>query len=76
MHQEIEFLCKKLQPMLGILWETPIMRIIPRIPTATAFGDSCLEGVKGYPISLRFWWHISFLVEVIQHLQCANTLFI
>jgi hypothetical protein len=44
MRQEIDFFRKKLQPLLGITWETPIAHIIPRIPTATAFGDSCLEG--------------------------------
>jgi hypothetical protein len=66
MRQEIDFFCKKLQPSSGITWETPIAHIIPRMPTATAFGDSCLEGVEGYLISLRYWWHLPFPKEVIQ----------
>jgi hypothetical protein len=45
MGQKIYFFRKKLQPLSGITWEMPIAHIIPRMPTATAFGDSCLEGV-------------------------------
>ena len=55
MRQEIEFFRNKLQPDWGILWETPIAHIIPRLPIATAFGDSCLEGAGGYSIALGFW---------------------
>ncbi len=55
MHQEIDFFCKKLQPLSGITWETPIAHIIPRMPTATAFEDSCLKGDGGYLISLGYW---------------------
>jgi hypothetical protein len=66
MHQEIEFFRKKLQPSLGIVWETPIVYIIPRMPTMATFGNSCLEGTGGYSISLRFWWHLPFPEKVIQ----------
>ena len=66
MHQEIDSIRKKLQPSSGITWETPIAHIIPRMPTATAFGDSCLEGAGGYLISLGYWWHLPFPEEVIQ----------
>jgi hypothetical protein len=66
MHQEIELFWEKLQPLSSILWETPIAHIIPRMPTATAFGDSCLEGVGGYSNSLGFCWHLPFLEKVIQ----------
>jgi hypothetical protein len=65
-HQEIDFFCKKLQPSSGITWEMPIAHIIPRMPTATAFGVSCLEGAEGYSISLGYWWHLPFPEEVIQ----------
>ena len=64
MRQEIEFFRDKLQPDSTILWETPIAHVIPRMPTATAFGDSCLEGAGGYSIELGFWWHIDFPEEV------------
>ena len=64
MQQEIEFFRNKLQPNLTIFWETPIAHLIPRTPTATAFGDSCLEGAGGYSIELGFWWHIDFPEEV------------
>jgi hypothetical protein len=66
MRQEIDFFCKKLQPSSGITWETPIAHIIPRMPMATAFGDSCLEGAGGYLISLGYKWHLHFPEEVIQ----------
>jgi hypothetical protein len=36
------------------------------MPTATAFGDSCLEEAGGYLISLGYWWHLPFSEEVIQ----------
>ena len=64
MRQEIEFFRNKLQPASTILWETPIAHVIPRTPTATAFGDSCLEGAGGYSIKLGFWWHIDFPEEI------------
>jgi hypothetical protein len=64
--QEIEFFCKKLQPSSSFLLETPIAHIIPRMPTATVFGISCLEGTGGYSISLGFWWHLPFPQKVIQ----------
>ena len=63
-HQEIEFFREKLHPESNIIWETPIAHIIPRMPTFTAFGDSCLEGAGGYSIPLGYWWHIPFPEEV------------
>jgi hypothetical protein len=36
------------------------------MPTATAFGDSCLEGAGGYSISLDYWLYLPFPEEVIQ----------
>ncbi len=60
MRQEIEFFCKKLLLESNIAWETPIVHIIPRMPTFTSFGDSCLKGAGGYSILLGFWWHIPF----------------
>jgi hypothetical protein len=65
LHQEMDFFRKMLQSLLGITWETPIAHIIPRIPTATTFADSCLEGAGGYLISLGYWWHLPFPKEVI-----------
>ena len=66
MRQEIEFFREKLLPESNIVWETPIAHIIPRTPTFTSFGDSCLKGAGGYCISLGFWWHIPFPEAVIQ----------
>jgi hypothetical protein len=43
-----------------------IAHITPQIPTAAAFGDSCLEGAEGYLISLGYWWHLPFPEEGIQ----------
>jgi len=67
MRQEIEFFREKLLPESNIAWETSIAHIIPRTPTFTSFGDSCLEGAGEYCISLGFWWHIPFPEAVIQH---------
>jgi hypothetical protein len=64
MRQEIEFFREKLLPTSKICWESPIAHIIPRIPTFTTFGDSCLEGAGGYSLSLGFWWHLPFPEEV------------
>jgi hypothetical protein len=64
MHQEIEFFCKKLLPTSNICWESPIAHVIPRLPTFTTFGDSCLKGAGGYSLSLSFWWHLPFPEEV------------
>jgi hypothetical protein len=58
MRQEIEFFRKKLLPTSEICWESPIALIIPRMPTFTTFGDSCLKGAGGYSFSLGFWWHL------------------
>jgi hypothetical protein len=66
MHQEIYFFCKKLLPESNIKWEIPIAHIIPRMPTLTSFGDSCLEGAGGYSTSLGYWWHIPFPDKVKQ----------
>ena len=60
MQQEIIFFRDKLLPSLGIKWKTPIAHVIPQTPTASSFGDSCLEGAGGYSIKLGFWWHIDF----------------
>jgi hypothetical protein len=61
----MDFFLKKLQPLSGITWEMQIAHIIPRMPMATSFGDSCLEGAGGYLISLGYWWHLPFPEEVI-----------
>jgi hypothetical protein len=66
MRQEIDFFCKKLLPDSDIKWETPIAHIIPRMPTFTSFGDSCLKGAGGYSIPLGYWWHIPFPKEIMQ----------
>jgi hypothetical protein len=34
------------------------------MPTFISFGDSCLDGAGGYSLSLGFWWHLPFPVEV------------
>jgi hypothetical protein len=64
MRQEIEFFHEKSLPTSDICWESPITHVIPRMPTFTAFGDSCLKGASGYSLSLGFWWHLPFPEEV------------
>jgi hypothetical protein len=67
MRQEIEFFCKKLLPTSNICWESPIAHVISRMPTFTAFSDSCLKGAGRYSLSLGFWWHLPFPEEVKLH---------
>jgi hypothetical protein len=55
MRQEKEFFRKKLLPTSNIHWESLIAHVMPRMPTFTTFGDSCLEGAGGYSLSLGFW---------------------
>ncbi len=66
LRQEIDFFHKKLQPLSGTTWETPIAHIVPQMPMVTAIGDSCLEGAGGYLISLGYWWCLPFQEEAIQ----------
>jgi hypothetical protein len=57
MRQEIELFRKNLLPKSGIRWESPLAHIIPRMPTFTTFGDSCLEEARGYSVKLRTLLH-------------------
>jgi hypothetical protein len=58
MRQEIDIFCEKILPESNIKWETPIAHIIPWMPTFPSFGDSCLEGARGYSTLLGYWWYI------------------
>ena len=73
MNQEIEFCRDKLRPNSGIVWKTPIAHVIPQTPTASPFGDSCLEGAGGFSIELEFWWHIDFPEEVKKRTLLFNS---
>ncbi len=49
----------------GDNFETPIAFIIPRIPTASLFGDSLLQSCKGYSFKLKIWWYVKFPQEIV-----------
>jgi hypothetical protein len=66
MQAEIEFFQEKLKPESGIEWETPLAHLIPQTPFATMIGNSSLEGVGGFSISLGFWWHICFPDKIVK----------
>ncbi len=66
MRDELTFLSQALSPDSGIKFETPIVHLIPRTPTALIIGDSSLLACRGYSITLKFWWHLSFSKEVIE----------
>ena len=53
MQEELNFIRQALQEDLGINFETPIAFIIPRIPTASLFGDSLLPSCGGYSFELK-----------------------
>jgi hypothetical protein len=45
------------------------------MPFAMTIEVSLLEGTGGFSITLRFWWHIYFLDEVVQRtlqFRCSN----
>jgi hypothetical protein len=65
MREELNFISEALKPDSGIVFETPIAHLIPQIPTASIVGDSFLLSCGGYLTTLNFWWHLSFLPEVI-----------
>ncbi len=64
---KLEFFCNKLKPDSGIEWEMPTAQLIPLTPFAKTIGDSSLESLGGFLITLGFWWHVCFPDEVVQH---------
>jgi hypothetical protein len=66
MREELDFIRQALDDDSGIKFETPIAFIIPRMPTASLFGDSSLLSCGGYSIKLRIWWFLPFLEEIVQ----------
>ena len=66
MGDELNFISHALSPNSGIKFETPIAHLIPRIPTALIVCDSLLVACGGYSITLKFWWHLLFLKEVVK----------
>lgn len=63
--EELDFIYNALEPDSGITFKSPIGHIIPRDPTGSMFGDSCLRGCGGYSLSFLFWWHLEFPLEII-----------
>jgi hypothetical protein len=66
MRAELAFFRQALRDDSGISFETPIAHIIERTPTATSYGDACLEGCGGFSLHLSFWWHLEFDENIIR----------
>jgi hypothetical protein len=66
MRSELIFLSDTLIPNSGIKFETPIVHLIPRVPTASIIGNSSLVACGGYSINLKFWWHLSFPKDIVE----------
>jgi hypothetical protein len=66
MQEELNFIKKALSPNSGIKFKTAIGHLIPGIPTASIVGDSSLLACGGYSIKSKFWWHLSFLKEIVE----------
>jgi hypothetical protein len=68
MQDELNFFSKALLLDFGIKLEMPIAHLFPRTTTALIIGDSSLFvcGGGGLSITLEFWWHLSFLIEVVK----------
>jgi hypothetical protein len=73
MQDELDFIRQALQEDSGRDFETPIAFIIPRIPTASLFGDSSLQSCGGYSFELKIWWYVQFpqkiLLRTLLHLK-------
>jgi hypothetical protein len=65
MHEDLEFIRQAFNNDSGINFKTPIAFIIPRMPTASLFGDSSLLLCGGYSIQLKIWWFLPFPEEVV-----------
>eukprot|EP00984_Skeletonema_dohrnii_P004016 scaffold1378_cov149-Skeletonema_dohrnii-CCMP3373.AAC.1 len=46
---------------------SPIAYLIPRDPSGTAWGDSCLYAAGGYSIDMRFWWYVEWPDSIVQY---------
>jgi hypothetical protein len=57
MREELNFISEALKPDSGIVFETQIAHLIPRITTASINGNSSLLSCGGYSTTLKFWWH-------------------
>jgi hypothetical protein len=68
MQEELKFICQALEEDSGINFETPIAFIIPRIPTASLFGDSLLQSWGGYFLVLKIWWYVKFPQEIVMRM--------
>ena len=66
MREELDFLEQSLQPNSGVIWEAPIAFLIKRMPSASTWGDACLEAGGGYSLNLKFWYHVQFPDEIIR----------
>jgi hypothetical protein len=66
MRSQLNILSDALTPNSGIKLETPIVHLIPRVPTASIIGDSLLVACGGYLITLKFWWHLSFPKDIVK----------
>jgi hypothetical protein len=65
MCEELNFISEALKHDSGIVFETLIAHLIPRIPTASIIVDSSLLSWGGYLTALKFWWHHLFPPKVI-----------
>jgi hypothetical protein len=65
MRKELRFIRQALQEKSKKSFKAPIAFIIPRMPSASLFGDSSLTSCGGYSTDLRFWWFIPFPDEII-----------
>jgi len=64
MREELNLFAQALSASPNIKFSTSIAFIIPRTPSASIFGDSSLLACGGYSITLKFWWHLDFPVEI------------
>ena len=46
---------------------SPIAYLIPREPSGTAWGDSCLYAAGGYSIDMQFWWYVKWPDSIVQY---------
>ena len=48
----------------SVLKSTPIAHLIKRCHDSISFGDSSLDAMGGYSISMGYWWHYAWPKEI------------
>jgi hypothetical protein len=66
MRAEIAAIREIIDPLSGIVLESPIGHLVKRMPTYEGYSDACVYGGGGYSIAQKFWWHVLWPTELFE----------